>query len=119
MGRAKEAAERASRIKVVLVKHLPQNVQDSLAKYKQNGWSNKGRTEGTRVGKGWDNIDKDTRKSLLPTNTTYKEYDVNDKIVGKDRDMQRFLKGEDGSIYYTSNHYGDFDDGLPAFKKVE
>jgi hypothetical protein len=40
------------------------------------------------------------------TNTTYKEYDV-DEYTGAGRGAERIILGADGSAYYTSNHYVD------------
>ncbi|PPI51917.1 hypothetical protein C5D35_10880 [Rathayibacter toxicus] len=52
--------------------------------------------------------------TLLPQSTpagtgiSYKEYDINLRIPGKDRDMERLITGDDGSAYYTNNHYHTF-----------
>ena len=87
---------------------LPANAKDAYKGYEQNGWKGNysGQTPGTKAGGAWDNAYGD-----LPTNTssgapiTYKEFDVNNKILGAGRDAERFLYGSDGSIYYTPNHY--------------
>lgn len=42
----------------------------------------------------------------LPTNATYKEYDVYPKSAG--RGMERLVHGSTGSWYYTPNHYANF-----------
>jgi guanyl-specific ribonuclease Sa len=39
---------------------------------------------------------------------TYREFDVNNKLPDATRDAQRFLKGSDGSTYYTDDHYKTF-----------
>lgn len=38
----------------------------------------------------------------------YQEYDVNNKIAGKNRDAERFIRGNNGSVYYTKDHYNPF-----------
>lgn len=50
----------------------------------------------------------------------YKEWDVNNKKPGQNRDGERFVTGSDGSIYYTDSHYGEGDslNGLPAFIRI-
>jgi len=39
---------------------------------------------------------------------TYKEYDINPKIPGKNRGAERIVIGSDGSVWYTSDHYVTF-----------
>ncbi|HEM5313756.1 TPA: hypothetical protein U1364_002198 [Streptococcus suis] len=91
---------------------LPQNVQDAYKGYDGVSWQGnyKGQTPKTAAGKKFDNL-----QSYLPkvdssgNKISYKEYDVNNYIadVGK-RDNQRFVRGSDGSVYYTWNHYDSF-----------
>jgi len=33
---------------------------------------------------------------------------MEENIIGNNRDGERFVKGSDGSIYYTNDHYGNF-----------
>jgi hypothetical protein len=62
----------------------------------------------------FDNINNDTGEALLPTkdancnDITYKEFDVNNKAEGQGRDSERFVRGSDGSTYYTDDHYHTF-----------
>lgn len=44
----------------------------------------------------------------LPDGINYKEYDVNPKIKGSDRGAERLVIGDDGSIWYTNDHYKTF-----------
>ncbi|WP_420911921.1 ribonuclease domain-containing protein [Listeria aquatica] len=90
---------------------LPKNVEDSYRKYDKNGWKGnvEGQTAGTKAGKTYRNgdeklpsIDKNGEK------IKYKEFDVNDKLPDSNRDSERFVKGSDGSIYYTDDHYKNF-----------
>jgi len=90
---------------------LPKNVSEAFNKYTSNDWRGNvaGQSEGTKAGKSYKN-----RDSKLPTvnskgdNITYKEYDVNDKIPNMNRDAERLVRGSDGNIYYTNDHYGSF-----------
>lgn len=47
---------------------------------------------------------------LLPETpgVTYREWDVNPKIPGQSRDLERIITGSDGSAYYTFDHYATF-----------
>lgn len=92
-------------------KDLPQNVIDAYDKYSETGWKGtyKGQSEGTRAGSKWNNNPPqlsqfdDTGKII-----TYREFDINNKLPGMLRDGERFVRGSDGRIYYTSNHYRSF-----------
>lgn len=94
-----------------ILTNLPINVQEAYNGYTGVDWQGnyKGQAQGTRAGGTYDN------ESLkLPTISktgeaiTYKEYDINNKIEGQNRDAERLLKGSDGNIYYTNNHYDTF-----------
>lgn len=39
---------------------------------------------------------------------TYKEWDVNPKIKGQDRGLERLVTGSDGSAWKTTDHYKTF-----------
>lgn len=91
---------------------LPQNVQDAYRGYDGVGWQGnyRGQTPKTAAGKKFKNDDL-----FLPeldssgNKISYKEYDVNNYIEGgTGRDSQRFVRGSDGSVYYTWNHYENF-----------
>ncbi|MDA9471879.1 ribonuclease domain-containing protein [Enterococcus sp. 5H] len=90
---------------------VPQNVLEAFNKYKDNDWRGTvaGQAEGTKAGKAYKNRDR-----KLPTvdnngnAINYKEYDVNDKIPGMDRGSERLIRGSDGKIYYTDDHYKTF-----------
>ena len=98
-------------IKTGKIEALPKNVQDAYSNYDKNGWKGnyKGQTKGTNAGGKYTN-----NKGTLPTkdrngkSITYKEYDVDNKTAGKNRSSRRFVKGSDGSIYYTDDHYKTF-----------
>jgi guanyl-specific ribonuclease Sa len=39
---------------------------------------------------------------------SYREWDVNPRVRGKNRGAERLVTGSDGSAYYTSDHYRSF-----------
>ena len=91
--------------------NLPDNVKSSYQKYNENGWSGNvsGQTTGTKAGGVFKNRDR-----KLPTMDkngnaiTYKEFDGNNKMPNSNRDRERFIRGSDGSTYYTNDHYDSF-----------
>lgn len=91
---------------------LPENVQDAYDAYEDIDWDGEIYTDSDS--KANANTEYKNRDGKLPqkdsngNNITYKEYDVNDCKVGNNRDAERFVKGSDGSIYYTNDHYGTF-----------
>ncbi len=88
---------------------LPENVQKAYRGYSGNGWS--GNYSGqvnpcvttANAGKIYRNEDR-----LLPLITSYKEFDVNAVAIGAARDAERFVRGSNGYVYYTSDHYKTF-----------
>ncbi|MGL4632406.1 MAG: ribonuclease domain-containing protein, partial [Leadbetterella sp.] len=54
------------------------------------------------------------REQLLPkvsssgTKIVYQEWDVNPKMAGQNRGRERLVTGDDGSAYYTDDHYSSF-----------
>ncbi|MFD1901048.1 ribonuclease domain-containing protein [Enterococcus termitis] len=94
------------------INDLPDNVQDIYKKYEKNGWQGNvsGQTQGTKAGAAWKNDGSDgavvlPKKDASGKGISYKEFDINNKIAGQSRDAERFLKGSDGTIYYTNDHY--------------
>ena len=95
----------------VALDDLPVNVQESFKKYDEDGWSGRveGQTEGTKAGGTFHNYDEN-----LPTHDeqgnalSYREFDVNNKKPNSNRDAERFIKGSDGRVYFTSDHYATF-----------
>jgi guanyl-specific ribonuclease Sa len=90
---------------------LPNNSQEMYEKYEKNGWQGNlpGQTPGTEAGGAYNNHD-----GKLPTidsfgnPITYKEFDINNKVLGQPRDAERFVRGNNGSVWYTKNHYKSF-----------
>ena len=93
------------------IESLPSNAKDMFNKYDASGWKGSvpGQTPGTAAGSQYLN-----RDAKLPTvdragnPITYKEFDVNNKLPNAGRDGERFVRGSDGSVYYTNDHYGTF-----------
>ncbi|MDR0840569.1 MAG: hypothetical protein LBN26_04185 [Christensenellaceae bacterium] len=44
----------------------------------------------------------------LPDGTAYREYDINPQVSGQNRGAERIVIGDDGSVWYTNNHYQTF-----------
>ena len=83
---------------------IPDHVTDTLNKIRNN----KGNPpEGYKGGKIYNNNPKNGG-SKLPEGPTYKEYDVHPKIKGVSRGSERLVIGDDGSVWYTNDHYDTF-----------
>lgn len=122
-GNSSNNSSNGSSITEMDLDELPQNVQDSFKKYDDAGWKGNvpGQTQGTKAGKTYYNRDG----KLPPVDAdgnpiTYREWDVNNKQPGKNRDTERFVTGSDGSIFYTDSHYGQGIslNGIEAFVKI-
>lgn len=48
------------------------------------------------------------KEHLLPDDLLYLEYDVNPLVPGVSRDAKRLIFANDGSIWYTNDHYASF-----------
>ncbi|WP_254206998.1 ribonuclease domain-containing protein [Nocardia alni] len=58
---------------------------------------------GTKGGTTWTD-----REGTLPHNAHYLEWDVNIKQPGHTRDAERIITGDNGTAYYTGDHYATF-----------
>ncbi len=58
---------------------------------------------GTKGGTTWTD-----REGTLPRNAHYLEWDVNIKQPGHTRDAERIITGDNGTAYYTGDHYATF-----------
>ena len=89
-------------------KNLTEHEKEVFQNYERTGW--KGQYSGgpSNAGKIFDNDGRDGGE-ILPKKLglEYREYDINIK-VGPTRDDYRFVRGSDGSVYYTNNHYRTF-----------
>ncbi|MBP3800977.1 MAG: hypothetical protein J6I85_02945 [Clostridia bacterium] len=71
-------------------------MQDSYNKYNNTGWEGNvsGQTPVTKAGGKYYNLDgKLPEVDVDGTKITYKEFDVNNKVVGMSRDSERFVVG--------------------------
>ncbi len=63
--------------------------------------------KGYKGGKTYKNIPKEGAQKL-PEGVNYKEYDINPYVKGQNRGGERIIIGDDGSVWYTNNHYDTF-----------
>ena len=84
---------------------IPQKVYQTLAFIKKNNRAPDGYVGGRHFGNYEHHLPK---KTPTGTKIEYKEYDVNPKVEGKNRGAQRLVIGDDGSAWYTHNHYKSF-----------
>lgn len=83
---------------------VPDQAKDIASQVKaKNGAAPKG----YKGGKVYQNIPKEGVQKL-PEGINYKEYDVNPYVKGQNRGMERMIVGDDGSAWYTNNHYETF-----------
>lgn len=90
---------------------MPDNAKDAYGKYNKDDWSGRvsGQIEGTKAGGTYKNRDGKLPATDESGNSiTYKEYDVNSEVTERNRDTERFVRGRDGAVYYTNDHYGTF-----------
>lgn len=110
-GRLESLTEQNSKTPMRKKNELPENVQKSYDKYNENNWQGnvKGQSDGTKAGGRWNN-----RPQQLPQtdkngrSISYREFDVNNREYGNLRSSERFVRGSDGSTYYTPDHYDTF-----------
>jgi RHS repeat-associated protein len=63
--------------------------------------------KGYKGGKSYKNQPQNGGQKL-PERVQYKEYDINPNVKGVDRGAERIVIGNDGSVWYTSDHYYTF-----------
>ncbi|MVU83851.1 ribonuclease [Nocardia sp. ET3-3] len=81
---------------------VPQRAWTTLGLIDQGGWP-PADCPGTKGGTTWQN-----RGGQLPEGVDYLEWDVNCKAPGRSRDAERIVTGNDGSAWYTDDHYATF-----------
>lgn len=64
--------------------------------------------KGYKGGRIYKNIPLEEGAQKLPDGVNYKEYDVNPYVKGKNRGAERIVIGNDGSVWYTNDHYFSF-----------
>ena len=94
---------------------LTDKEKEVFGKYEKNGWIGQyGKNGPTNAGAKFENDgrfrgDILSRKDANGNDIIYKEFDINKKDpVTNFRDNKRFVRGSDGSIYYTDDHYITF-----------
>ena len=89
-------------------KNLTEHEKEVFQNYERTGWRGQYSGGPSNAGKIFKNDGRDGGE-ILPKKLglEYREYDINIK-VGPTRDDYRFVRGSDGSVYYTNNHYRTF-----------
>lgn len=59
-------------------------------------------------GRTYKNFSLEDGAQKLPEGVNYREYDVNPYVKGKNRGAERIVIGDDGSVWYTNDHYFTF-----------
>jgi filamentous hemagglutinin len=84
------------------------NAKTMYDKYEAAGWKGNvsGQTKRTRAGGIWENNNGELPAIDSAGNAIiYRKFDVNNRRDGANRDTERFIRGSDGSVYYTNDHY--------------
>ena len=84
---------------------VPQKALDMAEKIKAN---NGNKIDGYVGGRTWLNIAINEGDQTLPEGVKYREYDVNPFVSNDKRGVERLVIGDDGSVYYTDDHYHTF-----------
>lgn len=79
---------------------VPDKAQDVIDQIEKNGGKPLPGYEGGRTFNNYE--------GKLPDGVSYKEYDVNPKTNGIRRDGERVVLGNDGSAWYSPDHYRSF-----------
>ena len=64
--------------------------------------------KGYKGGRTYKNIPLEEGAQKLPEGVNYKEYDINPYVKGQNRGAERIVIGDDGSVWYTNDHYYTF-----------
>ncbi len=86
-------------------------VQDMYNGYNDHSWQGKfsGQPENMNAGRKYYDRNFDLPRIDSDGGAiTYREYDVNEQVLGQNRDAERFVAGSDGNVYYTNDHYTTF-----------
>ena len=88
---------------------IPAKAYVTLKKIDAGTWP-KSAAPGTHGGTVWQNREhrlaaQDSQGKPI----SYREWDVNDKIQGRNRDAERIITGSDHSAWYTGDHYKTFE----------
>ncbi len=116
----KLAGEAAGKVGVSVIKRnaLPNNAATSLSEWERLNF----KTGSRNLHSGGTVFKNDPIKLPVKSDSNYwKEYDVNQRPQGSGpiRDTERFVKDQNGELYYTNNHYGYIKNGQPDFWEIK
>jgi ribonuclease T1 len=86
-------------------RNIPKNVFDVLSFVRDNGQAPDGFVGGRTFQNRENRLEKTTPDGRK---IKYREWDVFPKTQGKNRGTHRLITGDDGSAWYTSDHYKTF-----------
>lgn len=84
---------------------IPEKAYDVSEQVKKNNGSP---PKGYKGGRTYNNIPKEEGAQRLPEGVKYKEYDIHPYQKGSNRGTERIVMGNDGSVWYTNDHYFTF-----------
>lgn len=86
---------------------IPDRARQTLSLIDAGQWPpNDG--SGTKGGTNWSDREGNLPQTDGGKAVHYKEWDVNRKVPGRNRDAERIVTGDDGSAWYTGDHYATF-----------
>ena len=103
-GNIKMDAEERSNVSESGVKRIPKNARDVAHQIKNN---NNTPPKGYKGGRVYQNNPINGAQKL-PKGVNYREYDIYPYIKGQGRGTERIVIGDDGSVWYTNDHYQTF-----------
>ena len=86
-------------------KTIPDKARDIVKQVKAH---NGAPPKGYKGGRTYKNIPLEDGAQKLPEGVKYKEYDINPYVKGQNRGTERIVIGDDGSVWYTNDHYYTF-----------
>ena len=86
-------------------KTIPDKVKRVLEQIKANNGTP---PKGYKGGRTYNNQPVEGGAQKLPEGVHYREYDVNPYTKGQNRGSERIVIGDDGSAWYTKDHYRSF-----------
>ena len=86
-------------------KAIPDKARDIAKQVKGN---NGAPPKGYKGGRTYKNIPLENGSQKLPEGVSYREYDINPYVKGQNRGSERIVIGDDGSVWYTNDHYYTF-----------
>lgn len=88
---------------------VPARVQQTLSYIDAGDWPDAANAPGTHGGDTFRNAEgRLPKKTSNGEKVAYREWDVNAKQPGRGRDAERIVTGNNGSAYYTLDHYETF-----------